>query len=152
MDAFDLKLLAKLQSHGNASNQELADAVGLSASQCSRRRAQLERDEIIEGYQAKLNPAALGLDVTVFISITLDRHSRHTSEQFHAFLQRLDEVQEAHAMTGDADYLIKVTVSSLSDLSGFVNDVLLANEAVQHVRSNIVLNSIKRDGGLPLAV
>lgn len=150
MDAFDRKLLAKLQAQGNASNQELADAVGLSASQCSRRRAQLERDGIIEGYQAKLDPSTLGLDVTVFVSITLDRHSRQTSEQFHAFLQRLDEVQEAHAMTGDADYIVKVTVRSLSALSAFINDVLLANDAVQHVRSNIVLNTIKRDGGLPL--
>ena len=151
MDSFDLKLLAKLQSDGNASNQELASAVGLSASQCSRRRTQLERDGIIEGYQATLDPAAFGLDVTVFVSITLDRHSRKTSEQFHAFLQRLDEVQEAHAMTGDADYMVKVTVQSLSALSDFINDVLLANDAVQHVRSNIVLKTIKRDGGLPLS-
>ncbi|MEM7424540.1 MAG: Lrp/AsnC family transcriptional regulator [Pseudomonadota bacterium] len=150
MDTFDRKILAKLQSDGAASNQELADVAGLSASQCSRRRAQLERDGVIEGYRARLDPEALGLDVTVFISITLERHSRRTSESFHAFLERLDEVQEAHAMTGDADYLVKVTVPTLHALSDFVNETLLANEAVNQVRSNIVLKTVKRDGGLPI--
>ncbi len=152
MDVFDRKLLAKLQSDGAASNQDLADAVGLSASQCSRRRAQLERDGIIEGYRAKLSPTALGLDVTTFVSITLDRQSRHTSEKFHGFLERLEEVQEAHAMTGDADYLVKVTVPTLDALSEFVNDVLLADESVHQVRSNIVLKTVKRDGGLPVRI
>lgn len=150
IDTFDKKILATLQVQGNATNQELADRVGLSPSQCSRRRAQLEQAGIIQGYGAKLNPEALGLDVTVFISVTLAGHSQGNAERFRALMDRLAEVQEAHSMTGDMDYLIKVTVPSLSALSDFVNGVLLPHEAVHQVRSTIVLNTVKRDGGLPV--
>ncbi len=140
-----------LQVNGDATNQQLADRVGLSASQCSRRKAQLEDEGYIEGYTAKLSPERLGLHVTVFVGITLARHSKSNSEQFHTLMDRLDEVQEAHAMTGDYDYLVKVTVQSLAALSAFINDVLLPHPAVQQVRSNIVLETIKRDGGLPVS-
>lgn len=152
IDSFDQKILAALQADGSATNQELADRVGLSPSQCSRRRTQLENQGIIQGYSAKLNPEALGLDVTVFISVTLARHSRANSERFRALMDRLDEVQEAHSMTGNMDYLIKVTVPNLTALSAFINDVLLPNEAVHQVHSTIVLNTVKRNGGLPLAL
>ncbi len=150
IDQFDQKILAALQADGSATNQELADKVGLSPSQCSRRRTQLEQDGVIQGYAARLDPRALGLDVTVFITVTLARHSRYNSERFHALLNQLDEVQEAHSMTGDMDYLIKVVVPSLDALSALINDVLLPNDAVQQVHSTIVLNTLKRNGGLPL--
>lgn len=150
IDNFDKKILSVLQSNGTASNQELAENVGLSASQCSRRRIQLEANGHIEGYRARLNPARLGLDVTAFIGVSLAHHTKSNLEQFHALVDRLQEVQEAHAMTGDFDYIIKVTVANLGALSAFINDVLLPHPAVQQVRSNIVLNSIKRDGGLPI--
>lgn len=151
IDGFDHKILAALQLDGSATNQELADRVGLSPSQCSRRRTQLEKQGVIQGYTAKLNPEALGLDVTVFISVTLARHSKVNSERFKALMERLDEVQEAHSMTGDMDYLVKVTVANLAALSQFINEVLLPHEAVQQVHSTIVLNTIKRNGGLPLS-
>ena len=150
IDRFDQKILAALQIDGSATNQDLSDRVGLSPSQCSRRRTQLENEGVIQGYTAKLNPKALGLGVTVFISVTLARHSKVNSERFRALMERLDEVQEAHSMTGDMDYLVKVTVSDLAALSQFINDVLLPHEAVQQVHSTIVLNTIKRNGGLPL--
>ncbi len=152
IDTFDKRILATLQSNGNATNQELADSVGLSPSQCSRRRTSLEREGVIQGYAAKLNPSALGLDVTVFISVTLARHSRANSQRFRALMDQLAEVQEAHSMTGDMDYLIKVTVPNLAALSEFINDVLLPHEAVHQVHSTIVLNTIKRNGGLPVSV
>ena len=151
IDKFDQKILAALQSDGSATNQDLSDQVGLSPSQCSRRRTQLESEGVIQGYSAKLNPEALGLGVTVFISVTLARHSKVNSERFRALMERLDEVQEAHSMTGDMDYLVKVTVSDLAALSQFINDVLLPHEAVHQVHSTIVLNTIKRNGGLPLS-
>ncbi|MCP5083098.1 MAG: Lrp/AsnC family transcriptional regulator [Alphaproteobacteria bacterium] len=151
IDKFDQKILAALQLDGGATNQDLSDRVGLSPSQCSRRRTQLEAGGVIQGYSAKLNPDALGLGVTVFISITLARHSKVNSERFRALMERLDEVQEAHSMTGDMDYLVKVTVADLAALSQFINDVLLPHEAVHQVHSTIVLNTIKRNGGLPLS-
>ncbi len=151
IDKFDQKILAALQSDGSATNQDLSDRVGLSPSQCSRRRGHLETEGVIQGYSAKLNPEALGLGVTVFISVTLARHSKVNSERFRALMERLDEVQEAHSMTGDMDYLVKVTVSDLAALSQFINDVLLPHEAVHQVHSTIVLNTIKRNGGLPLS-
>lgn len=150
MDAFDLRLLDALQSDGRLTNQELADAVGLSASQCSRRRAALEASGIIESYRAMLSAEAIGITLFAFVEISLARHSQKMSGDFFAMLEKLEAVQEAYALTGDADYLIKVAVPDLEALSGFLNTHLLAQEGVARVRSSIVLRRLKHTTRLPL--
>ena len=94
MDAFDRKLLAALQDDGRLTNQELADRVGLSSSQCSRRRAALEAAGIIASYHAQLSAEALGLGVVVFVAVTLATHSPDTSKRFRRLIDGLEEVQE----------------------------------------------------------
>ncbi len=150
MDAFDRKLLAAIQADGARTNQELADQVGLSASQISRRRQQLEVDGLIEGYAARLSAARLGFGVRAFVHVTLARHSPDNSRRFAELVARTPEVQEAHALTGEADYLLKVTVRGLADLSALINAVLLPHESVDRVRSEIVLETLKETAALPL--
>ena len=150
MNATDIKILTALQRDGRLSNQELADQIGLSASQCSRRRAALEQSGIIEGYRAKLSASALGLELVAFVEISLSRHSPELGVALGQLLDSLPEVQEAHALTGDADYLVKLIVPNLKSLSHILNDVLLGHESVLKVKSSVALTTLKDTDELPL--
>ena len=150
MDSFDIKMLRALQADGRLANHELAERVGLSASQCSRRRASLEAAGMIEGYPAVLSADALGLGVVALIQVRLATHSRDNSKAFAALIARLDEVQEAYSLTGEADYVIKVAVEDLKALSRLLNDVFLPHNSVAQVRSSIVLDCLKQTTALPL--
>ncbi len=150
MDDFDIRLLEALQQEGRLTNFELAERVGLSASQCSRRRAALEADGTIESYHAQLSAEAIGLGVLVFVQVTLATHSPDNSEHFQRLIDGLPEVQEAYSMTGEADYLVKLIVPDLKALSRVLNDVFLPHDSVEHVRSSIVLDRLKETARLPL--
>ena len=150
MDTFDLKLLSALQDDGRLTNYELAERVGLSASQCSRRRAALERDNVIVGYHAALSAQALGLDVTVFVQVTLATHTPDNAKRFAKLINGLAEVQEAFSLTGESDYLIKMVVPDLASLARILSGVLLPHDSIAHVRSSIVLDRLKQQPQLPL--
>ena len=150
VDTFDLKILGALQDDGRLTNQELADLAGLSASQCSRRRMRLEEEKVISGYHADLSSEALGFGVIAFIQVTLATHSPDNSKRFRALVGRIDEIQEAYSLTGDADYVLKAVLRDLKGLSNLVNDVLMPHQSVAHVRSSIVLDRLKESSHLPL--
>src|SRR6201996_4270605 len=151
VDGFDLKILGALQDDGRLTNQQLADLVGLSASQCSRRRTRLEQEKVIAGYHAELASEPLGFGLIAFIHITLATHSPDNAKRFRALVNRVDEIQEAYALTGDADYLLKVVLRDLKSLSDIVNNVLMPHQSVAHVRSSIVLDRLKESAKLPLS-
>jgi DNA-binding Lrp family transcriptional regulator len=150
MDNFDLKMLVALQEDGRLTNQQLADSVGLSASQCSRRRMRLEEEGVISGYHADLASERLGFNVIAFVHITLATHSPDNAQHFRDLVQRVDDVQEAYSLTGDADYLLKIILRDLKSLSDIVNNVLMPHPSVAHVRSSIVLDRLKATAKLPL--
>jgi len=150
LDAFDLRMLTALQDDGRLTNQELANLVGLSASQCSRRRMRLEEERIIAGYRAELSGEALGFNLIAFINITLATHSPDNAKKFRTLINRVDDVQEAYSLTGDADYVLKAVLRDLKDLSNLVNNVLMPHPSVAHVRSSIVLDRLKESSKLPL--
>jgi DNA-binding Lrp family transcriptional regulator len=151
MDDFDRRLLAALQDDGRLTNQDLAERVGLSSSQCSRRRAALEEAGIIESYHAHLSAEALGLGVVVFVAVTLATHSPDTSTRFRHLIEGLEEVQEAYALTGSADYLVKLVVPDLKALSQILAEVFLPHASIDHVHSSIVLDRLKQTSRLPLS-
>ncbi|MGL4635773.1 MAG: Lrp/AsnC family transcriptional regulator [Beijerinckiaceae bacterium] len=150
MDSFDTKILTSVQKNGAQTNQELGDSVGLSASQISRRRQALENDGVIRGYHAQLSAEKLGFGIRAFIHVALAAHSPDNSRRFADLVNRTPAVLEAHALTGESDYLLKVVVRSLKDLSLLVNEVLLPHESVDRVRSEIVLETLKESAALPL--
>ncbi len=150
LDAFDRKMLSLLQEDGRLTNQELADRINLSASQCSRRRQRLEEQGLIQGYRAVLDREKLGFPLVNLVSVTLATHNRDNARRFAELLRGLPEVQEAHALTGEMDYLLKVVTRDLKSLSRFVSDVLLPHESVQHVKTAIVLETLKEGSSLPL--
>jgi DNA-binding Lrp family transcriptional regulator len=150
MDEFDIKLLNALQAEGRLTNNELADRIGLSASQCSRRRAALEESRVIESYHAVLAAEAVGLDVLVFIQVGLATHSPDSAQAFVRLVDGIEEVQEAFSLTGDADYLVKMAVPDLKTLSRILNDVFLPHRSVARVHSYVVLDRVKQTTRLPL--
>lgn len=150
IDQFDRKILALLQDDARLTNNDLAQRVNLSASQCSRRRQRLEEESLIRGYRAILDRERLGFPLVNVISVTLATHNRDNARRFGELLARLPEVQEAHALTGEMDYILKVVTPDLKSLAEFVNSILLPHESVQHVKTAIVLETLKETGALPL--
>lgn len=150
LDHFDLKLLAALEADGRLTNSELAEKIGLSASQCSRRRIRLEETGIIEGYSARLNAERLGIGLLALIQVSMSLHSKENAKKFSDFVNSIEEIQEAYALTGDADYLLKVVVPDLKSLSKIINELILPHASVSHVKSSIVLATLKDTHRLPL--
>ena len=150
LDAFDRKILSSLQEDGRLTNNELSERINLSASQCSRRRSRLEEEGFIRSYRAEKARENLVLGIVNIISVTLATHNRDNARRFSDLISKLPEVMEAHALTGEMDYFIKVVTPDLRALSSFVNDVLLPHESVQNVKTAIVLDTLKEDGRLPI--
>lgn len=150
IDGFDRKILALLQEDARLTNNDLSERVNLSPSQCSRRRQRLEEEGLIKGYRAVLDRDRLGFSLVNVISVTLATHNRDNARRFADLLTRLPEVQEAHALTGEMDYILKVITPDLKSLATFVNDVLLPHESVRQVKTAIVLETLKETDALPL--
>lgn len=151
LDPFDLKILAELQRDGGLSNQEIADRIGLSASPCSRRIRQLEESGVIRERVVRLNPRALGLDLTVLIHIRMDRHTPERFEQFEAAVGALPEVQECFLITGqEADYQLKITVPNMEEYQRFLLNKITRIEGVIGVHSSFVLRKAIDTTALPL--
>ncbi|MBZ9601580.1 MULTISPECIES: Lrp/AsnC family transcriptional regulator [Phyllobacterium] len=150
LDPSDRKILICLQEDGRLTNNELSERINLSPSQCSRRRSRLEEEGYIRGYRAEIDREKLGLGIVNIISVTLATHNRDNAQRFSELISKLPQVMEAHALTGEMDYFIKVVTPDLRGLSTFVNEVLLPHESVQHVKTAIVLDTLKEDGRLPI--
>ncbi len=150
MDRYDRKILALLQEDARLTNAELGERVNLSPSQCSRRRQRLEEEGYIRGYRAILDRDKMGFALVNIISVTLATHNRDNARHFAELLSGLPQVQEAYALTGEMDYVVKVVTPDLKSLSDFVNGVLLPHESVQHVKTAIVLETLKETPSLPV--
>ncbi len=151
LDRFDIRILDALQKDGRLSNQELADQIGLSPSPCSRRVRQLEESGYITRHVALLNPKKLGLTLTAYVLIGMDRHTPERFANFQEHITRWDEVLECSLVTGmDADYQLKVVVPDMDHYQKFLLEKLTRIEGVTSVRSSFVLNQVQLSTALPL--
>ena len=150
LDAIDRRILAQLQENARIPNVELAESVELSPSPCSRRVKALEDAGVIRRYAALIDPAAAGLPVSVFISVTLDRQSENELEVFERRIASLPEVMECYLMTGDADYLLRVVVPDLETYKRFLMDHLTRIPGVSNIRSSFALKQVQYRTALPL--
>src|SRR5689334_116006 len=122
----------------------LAVRVKLSPSACLRRVQRLERDGVIAGYAALVNPARVGLGLQAFVRVQLARHDAATVEAFSAKVNQWDEVVACHALTGDMDYLLQIAVEDLEHFSRLLLDRLLNDANVADVNSSFVLRAVKQ--------
>jgi Lrp/AsnC family leucine-responsive transcriptional regulator len=150
LDRIDLMLLAQLQRAGRQTHAELAERVHLSPSACLRRVQRLEREGVITGYRAEVDPERLGLGLQAFVRVQLKSHEAARIDTFARQVNAWPEVVACHALTGDMDYLLHVVVAGLEDFSRFLLDQLLAQAEVADVNSSFVLRTVKRAQGLSL--
>lgn len=150
LDAIDCKILEVLQQDGRISNVDLATAVQLSAPQCFRRVRALEERGVVRGYRALVNPEALGLGVTAFVSLSIESSAFGRVREIEALLRDIPELLELHMMSGDADYLLKLVARDLKQLGSLLTDRLMQIEGVADVRSMVCLEELKPPSGLPI--
>lgn len=150
LDPVDLKLLTELQKNAAATAQELSTHLNLSASQIGRRRGRLEDAGVIVGYFAHLSPGQLGLNVQAFVQVSMAGHTTDNAHRFQKLMQQMPEVVGLWTLTGEADYLLRVFCPSLAALNTLVHDVFLPQEAVARVQTQIVMEQLKMDAGLPV--
>ena len=150
LDRIDLVLLAELQRAGRQTHAELAERVHLSASACLRRVQRLEREGVIVGYRAEVDPERLGLGLQAFVRVQLKSHDAERIAIFAEQVNAWPEAVACHALTGDMDYQLQVVVAGLEHFSRFLLDKLLAQAEVADVNSSFVLRTVTRAQALEL--
>ena len=150
LDRIAWRILDRLQRDARTSNADLAREVGLSPSPCLRRVRELEQSGVIKDYVTLLEPAEVGLPISVFVQVTLERQVERALETFeHAMLDRA-EVMECYLMTGDADYLLRVVVANIAAYEAFLKEHLTRVPGVSGIKSSFALNQVKYRTALPL--
>ena len=149
MDAIDRKILAVLQHDGRLTLTELAERVQLSVSPCHRRLRALERDGIITGYRAVVDPAALGLGFEALDFVTMRQEDRETLLGFEKAVSEIPHVLLAQRLFGDPDYLLRIVTADLAAYQELEDDVLAALPGVQRLNSTLVMKRVVTDRPLP---
>jgi DNA-binding Lrp family transcriptional regulator len=151
LDGFDLKLLSALQQDCSQTHQQLAEKVHLSASQCSRRVQRLLESGMIDRQVALLKPESVGLTVMAYVMVTLRTHGHNDVGRLNQDLARYEEIVELAALTGEADYLMKIRCRDMKHLSEFLNDRLMAHDEIATVKTSVVLAPLKESTEISLA-
>lgn len=154
LDKLDRQILRSLQADGRATFDLLAEQVGLSPSAVLRRVKRLEESGVIDRYVALVKPEAVGLGLTAYINVRLEKHTeshkRNPMDLFRASVQTWPEVAECAALTGEMDYLLRVLVQDMAHYSRFIMDTLLKHPSVQDCKTSFVLDRVKATTAVPL--
>ncbi len=150
LDQIDWRILDRLQRDARITNVELARAVNLSPSPCLARVRALEEAGLISRYVTLLDPRRLGLQVSVFIRVRLERQTESALERFETAMLERPEVMECYLMTGDSDYFLRVVVADIPSLQDFIVNFLSRVPGVGNIQSSFALKQVKYQTALPL--
>lgn len=150
MDPIDKKMVSMLQQNGKLTMKELSSELGLSITPIYERLRRLERDGLITGYHASVNPKKAGFGFEVFSSVTLESHKAEYLKEFEIEIAKFPEVMECYHMAGSFDFLLKLLVKDMDDYAVFVNKRLAKLNNIRLVQSMMVLKKIKDSKVLPL--
>lgn len=150
IDDIDRRILDTLQKDGRATIQDVAERVGLTASPCLRRIRALEARGIIRGYVAVVDQLAVGLPISVFASVKLERQRQEDLDRFAKAVARWPEVLECYLMTGHRDYLLRIVVADLAAYEQFLKQKLTRVEGIGSIESSFALGQVKYSNALPL--
>ena len=151
IDAIDRQILENLQNDARMRNVELAEKVGLSPSPCLRRVGNLEETGVIRGYATLVDAEAVGLPVSVFVSVTLEKQIEKTLEKFEKEIRARPEVMECYLMTGEADYLLRVVTADLGAYERFLIEHLTRIPGVASIKSSFALKQVAYRTALPIS-
>lgn len=150
LDAIDLRILDHLQREGRLTMTELGERVGLSTSPCSQRVKRLEQAGVIASYHAKVNPAALGMRLLVFVEITLAEKSETIFKKVRDELAHIPEVLECHLVSGSFDYLVKARLADMSEYRHLLGSMLKRIPVPAQSNSYVVMEEIKETLAVPV--
>ncbi|MCM5678424.1 Lrp/AsnC family transcriptional regulator [Schlegelella sp. S2-27] len=154
LDAIDRRILRALQVDGRMTYDQLAGQVNLSPSATLRRVKRLEEAGAIAGYVAVVPPERVGLGLTAYINVRLEKHTethkRNPMDLFRAAVQTWPEVVECAALTGEMDYLLRVVVEDMAHYSRFIMDTLLKHPSVEDCKTSFVLDRVKNTTVVPV--
>lgn len=149
MDLIDRKILATLQADATLSIQQIADRVGLSQTPCWKRIQKLEQSGVIKGRVALVEPTAIGLGLTVFVSVSTDDHSPAWREAFARKVTEFPEVMDLYRMAGEVDYMLRVVVRDMAAYDAFYKRLTDAVE-IKSVVSRFAMEAIKGTTAYPI--
>ncbi|MEP1420168.1 MAG: Lrp/AsnC family transcriptional regulator [Erythrobacter sp.] len=149
LDENDRSILNALQRDASISLDALASELSLSTNACWRRVKKLEASGVIERRVALVSPEAVGLNITVFVSVKTDDHSAQWLEKFAKATASIAEVTEFYRMAGDIDYLLKLLVSDVADYDR-VYKKLIAAASLADVSASFAMERIKYETAVPI--
>jgi len=150
LEIAEKRILEQLQREGRLANVELAERVGMSESPTFRRVKALEAAGVIAGYVAVVDQRVVGLDVTAWVQVRMEKQPDAATEEFHQRVRDEPHIVECHAMSGGHDYLMKVVARNMDHFSDLVMRRILKFPGVRHVESNFSLREIKNSRELPV--
>ena len=150
LDDKDRALLAELQRYSRQTVQQLAVAVGLSATPCWKRVKDMEAAGVIRGYGSTIDRERVGLSLAVIAEVNLTQHTEHTVREFERAVAACPQIVSCYSTTGAADYSIMVLVDDIKTYEAFLHDVAFKLPGVTHIRSSVVLKEVKANAGVPI--
>jgi Lrp/AsnC family leucine-responsive transcriptional regulator len=142
LDRIDTKILELLVRDGRMSWRDVAERIGLSLTPTLRRIRRLEEDGYIEGFGARLSEQRLGVGITMFVSVTLERQTEEKLKVFERRIADVPEVMSCYLMTGSADYVLRVVASDLESYQRFMLDILTRIPGVAHIQSSLAIKPV----------
>ncbi len=149
LDEIDKKILAFLHEDAFLSNKEMASRLGMSATPIHERIKRMEKDGVITGYKAIINPNKLGKSLTVFCDISLKEHAAEYLNQFEKDVMELLEVQECYCVSGQSDFLLKIVVADMDEYRHFILHKLASLKNIGNAQSHFVMNQTQNEHILP---
>ena len=149
MDAIDRRIIRAVQADGRITIADLAETVGLSPTPCARRLERLQKDGVITGYGARVDPRKIGLPVTIFVSVELEAQGADVINNFERAVSAFEEVMECYLMTGSRDFLLREVAADLDAFDAFLEHRLMKVKGVRNMRSNFALRALVRRDVLP---
>jgi Lrp/AsnC family transcriptional regulator len=150
LSSIDIKILQLLQEDASLSTAEIAEKAGLSQSPCWRRISRLEQAGIITKKVVILDHAGLGMEVVVFVNVSLTTHGRQNLAAFEKEIRKFSEVLECYTVTGQMDYLLKIVTKDIQHYESFIRNKLMTLPMIREMHSTIAITEIKNTTALPL--
>lgn len=150
LDKIDRRILAALQDNGRITNQALSEKVALSASACLARVRRLEQAGVIEGYNASLNPWALGAGLILYAEVTLSGHHPAEMAAFEKAISKIPQIVEASQTSGSFDYLLKVVLGDMPEWTGLAEGLTERGLGITKIVTHVMMKPTKVFRGYPV--
>ena len=151
IDHLDRALLNELQTDGRATVVELAERINLSKTPCQKRLRRLERDKVIRGYRADIDPSKINLGYLVFVQVKLESTRRDCLTRFNAAVKKVPQILSCHMLSGGYDYLLKVRTKDMAAYRALLGDVIADLPGVAQTSTFPVMEEVKDTSALAIA-